>query len=145
MKKNQIILSRTYKSERIVTLSIGFIFFIFGILKFFPNFSPAEDIAIKTMDVLTGHVLPSYISYFLLAVWETTMGLFLIINFKQKLTIISALIHLTLTFSIFIIFPELSFNKHPFSFTLLGQYIIKNIIILSVLLSLLTKNNTIND
>ena len=145
MKKNQIILSYTYTSERIITLSIGLIFFIFGALKFFPHFSPAEEIAKKTVNVLTGNSIPSHISYFLLAIWETTIGLFFIINYKQKLAIILALIHLTLTFSTFIIFPELSFSKHPFSFTLLGQYIIKNIIILSVLVSLLTKKNNIND
>ncbi|MCH4552699.1 MULTISPECIES: doxx family protein [Aestuariibaculum] len=145
MKKTQILISRESTSQRLITLSIGLIFFFFGILKFFPDYSPAEDIAKKTINVLISDLLPSNISYLLLAIWETAIGLMFILNYQRKSATILALIHLTLTFSTFFIFPELSFNKSPFSFTLLGQYIIKNIIILSVLISLLTQNTTSND
>ncbi len=145
MKKPQILLSREYISQRLITLSIGLIFFVFGVLKFFPNYSPAEDIAKRTIDVLVIGFVPTNISYLLLAIWETSIGLMFIFNYQRKSATILALIHLIFTFSTFFIFPELSFNKSPFSFTLLGQYIVKNIIILSVLISLLTQKTTSND
>ncbi|GAA4291891.1 doxx family protein [Aestuariibaculum suncheonense] len=145
MKRPQVLLSREFTGQRLITLSIGFIFFAFGILKFFPDYSPAEDIAKRTIDVLVKGILSSNISYLLLAIWETTIGLMFILNYQRKAATILALVHLTFTFSTFFIFPELSFNKSPFSFTLLGQYIIKNIIILSVLISLLTEKTPSND
>ncbi len=73
--------------------------------------------------------------------WETLIGLFFILNYKQRITTILAIIHLSFTFSVFFIFPELSFNISSFSFTLLGQYVVKNIIIVCVLINLL-RNNT---
>lgn len=145
MKKTQILSSRGFASQRLITLSIGLIYFSFGMLKFFPNYSPAEDIAKQTINVLINGILPSNVSYLLLAILETTIGVMFIVNYQRKSAIILALFHLTFTFSTFFIFPELSFNTSPFSFTLLGQYIIKNIIILSVLISLLTQNTANHD
>ncbi len=48
-----------------------------------------------------------------------------------------ALIHILLTFSPFVFFSELLWTDAPFGLTLLGQYIIKNIIILGVLVVML--------
>ncbi len=141
MKKTHVVLSEVFSGNRLIIFSIGVIYFVFGVLKFFPNFSPAEDIAKKTIDVLINNSVHSDISYLVLAMWETLIGLFFILNYKQRITTILAIIHLSFTFSVFFIFPELSFNKSSFSFTLLGQYVVKNIIIVCVLISLL-RNNT---
>ncbi|MBD0830860.1 doxx family protein [Aestuariibaculum sediminum] len=146
MKKTTTIRSLSPNfGNRLITLSIGSIFFIFGILKFLPEFSPAEDIAKSTINVLLLGLIPENISYQLLAIWESSIGVLFILNYKPKLAIFLALIHLSLTFSTFFIFPELVFNSTPFSFTLLGQYIIKNIIILSVLVSLLLNKQYVNN
>ncbi|MEL1242457.1 doxx family protein [Flavobacterium flavipallidum] len=145
MKKTQVVLSEGFTSNRLIIFSIGIVYFVFGLLKFFPNFSPAEDIAKKTIDVLINNSVHSDISYLVLAMWETLIGLFFIINYKLRTVTILAIIHLSLTFSVFFIFPELSFNQSPFSFTLLGQYIVKNIVILSVLVSLLINNRTVDN
>ncbi len=141
MKKTHVVLSEVFSGNRLIIFSIGVIYFVFGVLKFFPNFSPAEDIAKKTIDVLINNSVHSDISYLVLAMWETLIGLFFILNYKQRITTILAIIHLSFTFSVFFIFPELSFNKSSFSFTLLGQYVVKNIIIVCVLINLL-RNNT---
>jgi uncharacterized membrane protein YkgB len=37
----------------LLRLSIGIVFFWFGILKFFPGLSPAQDLAIRTIDLLS--------------------------------------------------------------------------------------------
>ena len=141
MKKTHVVLSEVFSGNRLIIFSIGVIYFVFGVLKFFPNFSPAEDIAKKTIDVLINNSVHSDISYLVLAMWETLIGLFFILNYKQRITTILAIIHLSFTFSVFFIFPELSFNKSSFSFNLLGQYVVKNIIIVCVLINLL-RNNT---
>ena len=144
MKKTHVVISDVFASNRLIIFSIGVIYFVFGVLKFFPNFSPAEDIAKKTIDVLIHNSVHSDISYLVLAMWETLIGLFFILNYKQRIVTISAIIHLSLTFSVFFIFPELSFNKSTFSFTLLGQYVVKNIVILSVLINLLRNSTASN-
>lgn len=111
---------------RLLTLSIGIIYFWFGILKFFPNVSPAENLAKETIDILTLALIPSNISLKLLATIETLIGIILIINIWRKTVIKIALIHISLTFLKVLLFPSLMFEEVPFQFTLLGQYILKN-------------------
>jgi hypothetical protein len=38
----------------LLRVSSGIVFLWFGILKFFPSVSPAEELAIRTIDVLSG-------------------------------------------------------------------------------------------
>lgn len=123
-----------------VLVSIGIVYLWFGGLKFFTGASPAEALAINTIDHLFLGKIPSNISIILLAFWETVIGLFLISNLFRKFTLLLALVHIVFTFTPFLFFPELTFTKIPFGLTILGQYIIKNIIILAVLLFLFREN-----
>ena len=120
------------KHNHILTITIGIVYIWFGILKFFPSLSPAEDIAINTIDALTMGLLSSKISIILLALWESVIGTMLLFNLWRKQAIIMAFIHMACTFTPLIFFPHLSFTE-PFCFTLLGQYIVKNIIIIGAL------------
>ena len=90
MKKTHVVLSEVFSGNRLIIFSIGVIYFVFGVLKFFPNFSPAEDIAKKTIDVLINNSVHSDISYLVLAMRETLIGLFFILNYKQRITTILA-------------------------------------------------------
>jgi hypothetical protein len=47
------------------------------------------------------------------------------------------------TFTPLIFFPELSFNYAPFTLTLVGQYIMKNLIIIVALLILYPKDTNV--
>ena len=51
-------------------VTLGVVFFWFGILKFFPGLSPAQTLAVKTIDVLTLGHLPAGASLVLLAILE---------------------------------------------------------------------------
>ncbi|MBT8292552.1 MAG: doxx family protein [Eudoraea sp.] len=124
-----------------ISVSIGFVYLWFGMLKFFAGVSPAEDIAKATIEQLTFGILTPEISIILLAVWETLIGLFLIGHLFVKFALKLALIHMILTFLPFLFFPDLVFSQAPFGLTLLGQYIIKNVIILGVLVVLLKESN----
>lgn len=123
----------------IIQLSIGLVYLWFGSLKFFSGVSPAEQLAKDTIDHLTAGLLLPEISIALLAIWETVIGVLLIVNLWKRFALNIALVHILFTFSPFLFFPELLWTDAPFGLTLLGQYIIKNIIILGVLLVLLWK------
>jgi len=129
--KGKILLAKG--SVVFVRIAIGIVFLWFGILKFFPNTSPAEIIAQRTMDKLTLGVVPSEVNYLVLAIIETTFGLFLIGNIFQKMIVPLALGHLVMTFSPMLLFPSEIFSE-IFIPTLLGQYTIKNLVLFSGLL-----------
>lgn len=130
------------KKINLLPVSIGIVYLWFGALKFFSGVSPAEELAKSTIDRLIFGILPSTYSIILLAIWETLIGILLITNLYRKAALRMALVHILFTFSPFLFFPELLFSQAPFGLTLLGQYIIKNVIILGVLLGLLKESQS---
>ena len=119
--------------NRYLQISIGLVYLWFGALKFFPNVSPAEELATNTINELTHFLIPSNIAIILLALWETAVGICFLLNFQKRWSIRIATVHMFLTFTPLYFFPELIFNDNIFSLTLVGQYIIKNLIILGAL------------
>ena len=119
--------------NRYLQISIGLVYLWFGALKFFPNVSPAEELATNTIGELTFSMIPPSISIIMLALWEVTVGLFFLFNLHKKIAIRVAVVHMLLTFTPLYFFPDLIFNDNILSLTLLGQYIIKNLIILGAL------------
>lgn len=115
----------------ILRCSIGIIYVWFGMLKFFHGYSPAEDLAVNTIHKLTAGLIPPQTSLILLASWETLVGLLLILGWHIKKVLLFLVLHMICTFTPLLFFPELSFKFLPYGFTLVGQYIMKNIIILS--------------
>ena len=127
-------------ATNVLTISIGIVYLWFGALKFFPHLSPAEDLAKNTIDMLDFGLIPSNVAIILLALWETGIGLLLVFNLFRRWALGIAIIHIVLTFTPMFFFPEQIFNNGPFNLTLLGQYIIKNIVIFSILVSLFIEN-----
>ena len=117
----------------LLSITIGIVYLWFGALKFFPHLSPAEDLAKNTINLITFQFIPSNVSIILLAIWETVLGVLFITNCCRKVAVWGALIHMIGTFTPLIFFPEASFTINAFSFTLLGQYIVKNLIIVGAL------------
>lgn len=122
--------------NHILAISIGLVYLWFGVLKYFPQLSPAETLAKNTIDLLTFGIIPGNISIILLAIWETLVGILLIFNLYRKQAIIIALVHMVFTFTPLFLFPNQSFADLPVGFSLVGQYIFKNIIIISALITL---------
>lgn len=106
--------------------------------------SPAETIAMETIHELTFGLLRPDVSLILLAIWETGLGLLLIFGLLNRFAILLALVHMLLTFTPFLFFPELTFTQAPFGLTLLGQYIMKNIVFLGLLIFLMDKEQKKN-
>ena len=129
-------LIKQISNNHILAISVGLVYLWFGGLKYFPDLSPAEDLAKNTIDLLTFSFIPSNVSIILIAIWETAIGVLLIMNVYRRAVIILALVHIAFTFTPLFLFQEQSFTNLPFGLTMLGQYIIKNIIIAAALLTL---------
>ncbi|SFR92794.1 hypothetical protein [Maribacter stanieri] len=123
-------------NNRILLWTIGMVYLFFGLLKFFPNTSPAEDLVQETIANLTFNLVPDQMGLLLLASFETFIGIAFLVNLRNKYIIYSSIAHIVMTFTPVFILPELLFGKNDFTITLLSQYIFKNIIILGALLSL---------
>ena len=81
-------------NNHILAITIGLVYLWFGGLKFFAHLSPAEDLAKNTIEVLTFGFIPANIAIILLAIWETFIGVFLILNVFRKPVIILALVYI---------------------------------------------------
>jgi uncharacterized membrane protein YphA (DoxX/SURF4 family) len=121
----------TYSPIAVLRISIGIIYLWFGILKFFFGLSPAEQVASQTIHQLTFGLLPDHVAILTLALWECSLGVLFICCKWMRAVLIMMFIHMAFTFTPFLLFPHQTFMHLPYDFTLLGQYIMKNIIIIS--------------
>ncbi len=115
----------------LLRISIGIVFLWFGTLKFFPGLSPAEGLATKTISLLSFGVLPDNYIMYGLAFWETLIGLGLIFNVYMRATLLLLYLQMPGTMSPVFIFPGEVFTYFPYALTIEGQYIIKNLVIIS--------------
>jgi uncharacterized membrane protein YphA (DoxX/SURF4 family) len=117
----------------VVTLrvTLGIVFFWFGVLKFFPGLSPAQTLAVETVDALAFGLLPASISLVLLALLECTIGLGLISGKFIRLTLLLLAFQMVGAATPLFLFPGEVFTQFPYAPTLEGQYIIKNLVLVS--------------
>ncbi len=118
-------------------VSVGIIFFWFGFQKFFPGVSVAEDIATRTIDVISFGIVKAPYSMPILAAWETIIGLGFITG--QFLRFIIPLLFAQMAGTVFPlwVFPEETFHLAPFVPSLEGQYILKNIVFITAAMVIL--------
>jgi uncharacterized membrane protein YphA (DoxX/SURF4 family) len=110
---------------------IGIIFFWFGLVKFFPGISPAEDLVSKTICTLTFNLTSPPTCVIMLAIFESLIGVLLIVGKFLRPVLVLLFLHMLGTLLTFFLFPDLMFTKFPFVLTIQGQYVMKNIIILA--------------
>lgn len=116
---------------KLLRISLGVVFLWFGFLKFFPGSSPAEQLATKTISILTFSIIKPAVSIYLLAAMETLIGLGLIFRIFLRTTLFILFFQMLGTVTPLFLFPGETFTMIPFSPTLEGQYIIKNMVLLS--------------
>lgn len=112
-------------------VSLGINFFWFGVLKFFPGLSPAQSLAARTIEVLSLGIVTPDISIPLLATWECLIGLGLISGRFLRATLLLLFAQMAGTMTPLILFPQETFIHFPYAPTLEGQYIIKNLVLIS--------------
>ena len=118
----------------LMRVGLGIVFLWFGVLKFFPGLSPAQDLATRTIDLLSFGLIPASISLIILATWECAIGLGLISGKLLRVTILLLLMQMLGTVTPLVLFPSEAFMVFPIAPTLEGQYIIKNIVLVTAAL-----------
>ncbi len=116
---------------QLLRLSLGIIFFWFGVLKFFPGLSPAESLAGNTIATLSFGLVPARAAVWILAVWETLIGVGLLSGRFLRETLLLLWLQMLGTLTPLVLFPEATFAQFPIAPTLEGQYIIKNLVLIS--------------
>ena len=114
----------------VIRIALGIVFLWFGALKFFPNLSPAEDLAARTITALTGGVVQPGLSLPVLAAWESLIGIGLILNRWMRGVLLLLAVQMLGTFTPLVLFPSETWTVFPIAPTLEGQYIIKNIVLI---------------
>ncbi|MBI5928789.1 MAG: DoxX family protein [Chloroflexi bacterium] len=118
-------------SITLLRVSVGIVFFWFGVLKFFPSLSPAEELAARTIETLTFGLLKENISLPILAFWECAIGVGLLTGKFMRVTLLLLFAQMSGTILPLFFFPSETFTKFPYAATLEGQYIIKNMVLVS--------------
>lgn len=111
---------------RLLRISMGVVFFWFGALKLVPGLSPAETLVAETITFLPMNLFLPF-----LAVWEMVIGLGFITGKFMRLTILLLFLQMPGTISPVVLRPDLVFTSFPFGLTLEGQYIVKNLVLIS--------------
>lgn len=114
----------------VLRIGLGVVFLWFGALKFFPDLSPAQELATKTIEQLTFGVVGPTVSLPVLAAWESLIGLGLISGRFLRATLFLLAVQMLGTLTPLILFPAETFSQFPIAPTLEGQYIIKNIVLI---------------
>ncbi len=108
--------------------SLGIIFIWFGALKPF-GLSPATELVKSTMSFFPFINVDIFIA--ILGLWEVLIGLTLIIRTYNRIAILLLFSQMAGTILPVFLLPHLVFTKFPFVLTLEGQYIVKNLVLIS--------------
>lgn len=112
-------------------LALGAVFLWFGAIKFVPGWSPAADLAARTIERLTFGLVEPALGLPLLAAWESLIGIGLLSGRFLRGTLLLLFIQMPGTMLPLIFFPDETFRNFPFAPTLEGQYIIKNLVLVA--------------
>lgn len=115
----------------LLRISMGVIFFWFGMLKFFEGLSPAEALATNTINILSfGLIGPELVRYGL-AAWEVLIGLGLMFKLRLRETLLLMFLQMLGTLTPIVLLPDEVFTIFPYGLTLEGQYIFKNLVVIA--------------
>ncbi len=118
----------------LLRFGLGIVFVWFGALKFVPGLSPAEDLALDTIAVLSFGLVPPALAQPILALWEVLIGVGFLTGRLLRLTLLLLFLQMIGTVMPLFIFPDLTFTHIPYAPTLEGQYIIKNVVLVAAAL-----------
>ena len=119
-------------NDYLVRIPIFIIFFWFGLLKII-DLSPAQQLVKDTVYWMPFLSAASWT--YVIGVWEVLIAICFLFKRTTLIAMILLFLQMSGTFLPLVILPEITFqNSNPFLPTLEGQYIIKNIIIITAAL-----------
>ncbi len=116
-------------SPTLLRISLGVVFIWFGALKVF-GLSPVADLLEKTV-----WWLPSSTTVMVLGVLEVVIGLGLTFRLAPRLILLLFTLQMIGTFLTFFVVPGMMFEGNPFKLTVLGEFVVKNLVLLAAGLS----------
>lgn len=119
----------------LLRISLGAVFIWFGVLKFWPGLSPADQLATETIDQLSFGLVTPDVARVLLAILETVIGIGLITGKFMRFTLLLLVGQMLGAATPLFLFPEVTWSS-PFVPTLEGQYILKNVVLVSAALTI---------
>jgi putative oxidoreductase len=119
----------TARSIPALRVSLGLVFLVFGAFKFIPGFSPAEDLAVATIEKLTFGLVSGQLALVLTAVVEVFIGLTLVSGRLLRLGLAVLAGAMGGIMAPLVLFPgELYLDD---GVTLTAQYVFKDIVLLA--------------
>ena len=115
----------------LLRIALGIVFLWFGALKFFPGLSPAEELAGRTIEALTGGYVPTSVALPVLAIWESAIGIGLLVGRWMRAVLLLLFVQMLGTITPLALFPGETWSQFPIAPTLEGQYIIKNVVLVA--------------
>ncbi|MCA1677560.1 MAG: DoxX family membrane protein, partial [Actinobacteria bacterium] len=106
-------------------ITVGLIFLGFGVLKFFPGVSPAQDLSIKTIDLLTFGLIPWEVAIVAIAALECFIGICLLANRWMRLAVWLLAIEFVGILAPLVLLTGRLFSGPHNAPTLEGQYVLK--------------------
>ncbi|MCA1671581.1 MAG: DoxX family protein [Actinobacteria bacterium] len=128
----------TRHNINLLRISMGAVIFGFGILKYFPGVSPAENLILQVTHLMTFGLLPGKVAMVLFATAECAIGLSLMTG--RGLRVIRYLLVLWALgiLSPIVLLPQELFMGPYHAPTLVGQYVLKDVILLTASLVIAT-------
>ena len=115
-----------YRYGRIfLRISLGIIFIWFGLLKIY-GLSPANQLIARTV-----YWFPPDKFIPILGWWEVAIGVGLLIKPFIRLALFLLFLQMPGTMLPLVLLPDVCFTQFPFGLTIEGQYIIKNLVLIS--------------
>lgn len=112
-------------------VALGVVFLWFGAIKFVPGWSPAGELATRTISRLSLGLIEPSVSLPLLAAWESLIGIGLLSGRFLRFTLLLLFVQMPGTMVPLLLFPGETFRAFPYAPTLEGQYIIKDLVLVS--------------
>jgi uncharacterized membrane protein YkgB len=111
--------------QPLMRFSIALIFIWFGLLKPL-GMSPEEELIKRTVYWVSPQIFLPVLGW-----WEVAVGLCLLYRPLIRIALLLLLLQLPGTMLPLILLPEICFTQPPFGLSLEGQYIVKNIFLVS--------------
>jgi uncharacterized membrane protein YkgB len=105
--------------------SLGIVFLWFGALKPF-GLSPANELVTRTIPFIPAHIFIP-----VLGVWEMLIGLCLLIRPLVRVALLLLFAQMAGTVLPLFLLPDICYTHIPYGLTLEGQYIVKNLCLIS--------------
>lgn len=125
-------------SITLLRISMGAMIFMFGILKYVPGLSPAEDLVLATMRVLTLGLVPDSVALVLVATFECCIGLSLMTGWLLRIFKYLQIMWVLGVLSPVVLLPARMFDGPHNAPTLEGQYVLKDVVFLAAAMVILT-------